>query len=136
MLDKKGEWRTPPVVWERLKPLALGKRAEPTETEEKLWRFLRSGQLGGFKFRRQHAIDRYIVDFYCRAAKLVVEVDGPIHDRTDEEDWIREQYLEGQGLRVLRFRNEQVLTDLAAVLSAIANAVRHPLSGNGEGAGG
>ena len=63
----------------------------------------------GLKFRRQHAIDRYIVDFYCPEARLVIEVDGPIHRYTQDEDAQRQIKLEEHGLRVLRFTNDQVL---------------------------
>ena len=60
-------------------------RCEPTPSEKRLWQKLRQKQLLGFKFRRQQAIDRFIVDFYCAKARLVVEVDGGIHDYTQEE---------------------------------------------------
>jgi very-short-patch-repair endonuclease len=74
----------------------------------------------GFKFRRQHVIDRFIVDFYCGEAGLVVEVDGEIHDYTPQEDAIRQEFLESLGLRVVRFRNEEVFGDMEGVLEEIA----------------
>ena len=120
---------TTPELWAKLKPLARQMRHEPTPAEGKLWQALRGRRLGGAKFRRQYAIDRFIVDFYCPAARLVVEVDGPVHDYQPEQDAIRQQFLESLGLRVLRFRNEDVLTALEAVLdeiSVVLQELPHP----------
>ncbi|MFH7028698.1 MAG: endonuclease domain-containing protein [Heteroscytonema crispum UTEX LB 1556] len=113
-------WQTHPELWEKLKPLARQMRREPTPAEKLLWQKLRQKQVLGFKFRRQHAIDRFIVDFYCHEAQLVVEVDGGIHDYTQEEDAIRQKFLESLGLRVIRFRNEEVLKEIEGVVEAIA----------------
>ena len=84
-----------------------------TEAEAALWEFLCGGRIRGFKFRRQHVIGPYIVDFYCAAARLVVEVDGPIHGRQIEADATRTIFLEQSGLRVLRVTNDQVLQHIA-----------------------
>ncbi|MQY72086.1 MAG: DUF559 domain-containing protein, partial [Dehalococcoidia bacterium] len=75
-------WYTSPCLWEKLKPLAREMRRAPTLAEEVLWQHLRNSQMGGFKFRRQHPIDRFIVDFYCFKIRLVIEVDGPVHQYT------------------------------------------------------
>lgn len=117
------KWRTPPHLWEKLKPIAREMRKDPTAAEGKLWQHLRRKQVSGYKFRRQHAIERFIVDFYCHEAGLVVEVDGPVHQYTAEEDAIRQEFLESLGLRVLRFTNEQVEKDIDGVLAAIAQAL-------------
>jgi very-short-patch-repair endonuclease len=77
----------------------------------------------GLKFRRQHAIDRYIVDFYYPEARLVIEVDGPIHEFTQDEDTQRQLKLEEHGLRVLRFSNDQVLYKLEDVLAKIIESL-------------
>ncbi|MBN1287693.1 MAG: FAD-dependent oxidoreductase [Anaerolineae bacterium] len=114
---------TTPELWEKLKPLARQMRREPTGAENHLWQRLRSRQVMDQKFRRQHAIDRFIVDFYCAAARLVIEVDGPIHEYTDQEDMIRQEYLESLGLSVLRFTNEEVLTDTNGVVERISKAL-------------
>ena len=95
-------------------------RCEPTPAEEKLWQKLRNKQLLGLKFRRQHSIERFIVDFYCGKVRLVVEVDGSIHDYTQEEDALRQAFLESLGLRVLRFSNAEVLDSVDRVLEVIA----------------
>ena len=97
-------------------------RQEMTPAEKLLWEQLRNRKLAGLKFRRQHPLDRFIVDFYCAACNLVVEVDGDIHDLQQERDEVRIEELELQGHQVIRFRNEQVLNDLETVLTAIKAA--------------
>ena len=99
-------------------------RREPTLAERKLWQKLRSKQILGFKFRRQHVIDRFIVDFYCQEAHLVVEVDGEIHDYTQPEDAIRQEFLESLGLRVMRLKNEDVLNSIDEALAKIAHGLQ------------
>lgn len=135
------------ALWEMLKPLAREKRAQPTPSQDRLWAGLRNRQLNGLKFRRQHAIDRFIVDFYCSELALIIEVDGEIHDYTMEEDALRQEALEALGFTVLRVTNAKVDNALSAVLEAISAAAEGILgSGNslpvtpspctGEGAGG
>jgi len=89
-----------------------------------LWQFVRAHRFGGLKFRRQHAIGPYIVDFYCASLRLVVEVDGPIHANQAHEDENRQRYLEHLGLEVLRFSNDEVLNDPASVLDRLKAAVQ------------
>lgn len=95
-------------------------RRIPTEAEDKLWQYLRNRQLAGLKFRRQHSIERFIVDFYCAEAKLIIEVDGPVHDYSKEEDTIRQEFLESQGFRVMCFTNDQVFNSPHDVLKQIS----------------
>ena len=111
------------ALWEKLKPLARQMRGEPTPAEDTLWQAVRKHQVAGAHFRRQHPVDRFIVDFYCHDAGLVVEVDGEIHQYTQAEDAIRQEFLESLGLRVLRFSNEQVLNDLSGVIETITQAL-------------
>ena len=80
---------------------------------------MRSRRSLGLKFRRQHAIGPYIVDFYCAEVSLAIEVDGPIHDRQTEDDAARSAFLEAKGLRVLRVRNEAVLKHPEEVIDEI-----------------
>ncbi|MCA9920176.1 MAG: endonuclease domain-containing protein [Anaerolineales bacterium] len=94
-------------------------RREPTEPERRLWQKLRRKQLDGYKFRRQHPIGRFIVDFYCHEAKLVVEVDGDSHAFQEAYDAARTAWLEAQGLRVLRFDNQTVMKNLDGALELI-----------------
>ncbi len=93
--------------------------------ERLLWQALR-GRPGSLKFRRQHPLGRYVLDFYCPAARLVVEVDGQSHGmgRRPEQDAVRDRWLTEQGLRVVRFDATDVLRDLEAVVSAIVVASR------------
>ncbi|AKG24371.1 hypothetical protein IJ00_00765 [Calothrix sp. 336/3] len=102
-----------------MKPLARQMRREPTAAENRLWQRLKNKQILGYKFRRQHAIDRFIVDFICNQAQLVIEVDGEIHDYTQQQDGIRQEFLESLGLRVIRFRNEEVLEHIDGVVEEI-----------------
>jgi very-short-patch-repair endonuclease len=94
-------------------------RTEATLAEKQLWQRLKNKQLLGFKFRRQQVIDRFIVDFYCHEIKLVIEVDGEIHNYTQVEDAIRQEFLESLDLRVVRFKNEDVLLRIKGVLVEI-----------------
>lgn len=99
-------------------------RKEPTPAELRLWRALRDRQVAGMKFRRQHAVGRFVLDFYCAEARLCIEVDGEIHEAQTERDEERTARLATAGIGVLRFRNDEVLTDLASVLPRIAT-MRH-----------
>ena len=94
-----------------------------TDAEATLWRRLRSGQLAGTKFRRQVPLGGFIVDFCSRKPKLVVEVDGGHHAETALQDAARTRVLTAYGCSVLRFWNDQVLTNTDGVLAAIAQAV-------------
>ncbi len=89
-------------------------RREMTPAEKILWEELRANKLG-VRFRRQQVIQGFIVDFYCHQAGLVVEVDGDIHDLQQEEDARREKALTEMGLRVVRFRNDEVVRELSVV---------------------
>ena len=95
-------------------------RHTETPPEELLWTALRNGQVGGLKFRRQHPLGPYVVDFYCHSAGLVVEVDGMSHDDKIADDAKKSDFVTGQGLRILRVTNEDVMRDLDAVVREIA----------------
>jgi very-short-patch-repair endonuclease len=94
-------------------------RRKMTAAERVLWNCLRSNRLGGFHFRRQQVIDGFIVDFYCHAAALIVEVDGPIHADQAEYDAERDRILGGRGFRILHVTNEKVMGAMAEVLQRI-----------------
>jgi very-short-patch-repair endonuclease len=95
-------------------------RKNMTAAERKLWSLVRRNQLG-VHFRRQAPLGPFILDFYCPAAKLVVELDGPVHDLREEKEYdkVREDHLNVRGLRVIRFNNEQILSDFSSVLEEI-----------------
>ena len=96
-------------------------RQELTAAEKSLWAELRNRKLNGLKFRRQHALDKFIVDFYCNEKKLVVELDGSVHDEkiNKEYDEARSAMLAGLNIVVLRFRNEDVINNMKEVLKKI-----------------
>jgi very-short-patch-repair endonuclease len=96
-------------------------RREATPPERALWRYLKSDQLAGAKFRRQVVIGNYIADFACRTpVMLVIELDGDSHGAQEEYDAERSRFLESKGYQVLRFSNRDVLQDIEIVLATIA----------------
>jgi len=97
-------------------------RKNLTEAEKKLWSLLRQKQFDGHRFRRQTSIGPYIVDFFCPAAKLIIEVDGGQHAINAEADKARTQWLEAHGYRVLRFWNNEILTNSDGVLARLHHA--------------
>ncbi len=101
--------------------LQKAQRQNPTPAEEILWQVLRGGNLEGVRFLRQKAFGRYIVDFYCASAKIVIELDGEVHDAPEAQiyDALRTETLEARGLQVVRFRNEMVLEQLPEVIKKI-----------------
>lgn len=99
-------------------------RQRATLAEQKLWPVLRGRRLGGFKFRLQVAIDRFIADFACFNARLIVELDGAAHDDQALRDLERTGALEGLGWQVLRFDNEAVISDIDGVADAILAELR------------
>ena len=101
-------------------------RKQPTREEDVLWGHLRGSRFHGAKFRRQVPFDRYVVDFYCQASKLVVELDGKQHEWFSEYDAGRTEALERMGVRVIRFSNDEIRDDLDAVLDRIRDELRLP----------
>ena len=121
-------------------------RSRMTDAEALLWRLLRNRRIAGAKFRRQHPIGRYILDYYCVENKLGIELDGGQHGEAVEYDQHRDSWLRTQGILVLRFWNNQMLTETEAVMETIYQAIiansppprrRHlfpsPASGRGLG---
>jgi very-short-patch-repair endonuclease len=103
-------------------------RKQPTKSEEILWAQLRGSRFHGAKFRRQVPMDRYVADFYCHAAKLVVELDGNQHQWFADYDAGRTEVIENGGVRVLRFTNAEVCDDLDSVLARIQVELRLPFN--------
>ncbi|WP_315723090.1 MULTISPECIES: endonuclease domain-containing protein [unclassified Bradyrhizobium] len=111
---------------DRFKKRSRALRASQTSAEDKLWQALRNRRLARWKFRRQHAIDRYVVDFVTLAGKLVIEVDGATHSTASEvaRDDARTAVLEACGFFVLRVTNVDIYENLDGVLEAIASTLR------------
>ncbi|HOA24696.1 MAG TPA: endonuclease domain-containing protein [Aggregatilineales bacterium] len=105
-MDEHKKWPgklSHPHSYQQLREIARDLRSNQIPAERHLWKHLSQRQRLGFKFRRQHVIDRFIVDFYCAESALVIELDGGIHCLTEERDAARQEYLESLGLTVLRF---------------------------------
>jgi very-short-patch-repair endonuclease len=115
-------WAAKPDIFAKAKEL----RKEMTEAEKILWERIRNRQLNGLKFRRQHPIDIFIADFYCHEMKLIVELDGGIHDTIEQKEYDdgRSFELEEKGFKIIRFRNEEVFNEIEQVLEKIIQAVK------------
>lgn len=100
-------------------------RKNPTDCERLLWLHLRAGRLQGFKFKRQQPLGDYIVDFVCFQTRVIVEADGGQHADQTEYDMRRDNWLTSQGFRVLRFWNNDILTNTEGVLAVILDACNH-----------
>ena len=110
-----------------MKHLARALRNNQTDAEKRLWHVLRNRQLSGFKFRRQYIIKPYIVDFICIEKKLIVELDGGHHAEQVVEDDKRRKFLEQKGYKVIRFWNNEVLSNMEGVLCVITKTLDiHP----------
>jgi imidazole glycerol-phosphate synthase subunit HisF len=116
-----------PAVFAKAKEL----RNTMTEAEIVLWNYLKEG-VNGVKFRRQHALGIYIADFYCHKAKLVIEVDGSIHqvEEVKKQDEQKQKDLEQSGYKVIRFTNNEVMANAADVLNKIDLTLKTCLNNN------
>ena len=114
----------PEINFSRAKRL----RNSMTEAERILWSRIRNNRLNGYKFRRQHPIGQYIADFYCHGKRLIVEVDGMIHNQSQasENDENRTAELERFGIKVIRVTNEEIIEDIDKVLNNILNELGKP----------
>lgn len=117
------QYRYPP---KQIVRYAKAMRKKPTKAEAALWNALRRKQLNGFYFRRQRPVGRFILDFYCEELRLGIELDGSIHDNFEEKQYDRErkEHLDARGVRILRFRNTEVLENLNSVLVSITQSVQ------------
>lgn len=104
-----------PVTLKKAKQL----RNRMTPSEELLWNRLKGKQINGLRFRRQHPIDKYIVDFYCHTLKIVIEIDGLSHLNQKDYDKQRDEIIAKYGIKVLRYTNEQVQNNLIEVIKEI-----------------
>lgn len=132
-----------PEIRRKMIEVARQFRKEPTRSEAMLWQALRGKKLDGIKFRRQQPIGNFVVDFYNSVYRLVVEVDGSVHDSQIELDRERQTILEQLGLNVLRVKSEDVEKNLSSVLETIRSKINElkmktskspsPLVGEGLG---
>ena len=101
------------------KQFARNLRKESTPEEEKIWDVLRNRKFHNYKFRRQHVIEGFVVDFYCKNLRLAIEVDGKIHERQKEYDELRQRLIEEKGIKFIRVTNEEVNRDIEIFFSKI-----------------
>ncbi|HGE69288.1 TPA: endonuclease domain-containing protein [Candidatus Poribacteria bacterium] len=102
-----------------LTDLARSLRKNSTDAERLLWGYLRGRQLDSLKFRRQHPLGNYIVDFICLEKKIIIEIDGGQHATSKEYDEERDRWLNNQGFKVLRFWNNDVIKNIDGVIEVI-----------------
>ncbi|CAN5666464.1 xanthine dehydrogenase family protein molybdopterin-binding subunit [soil metagenome] len=136
--DDLQRWNVPPGVSERMREVAREFRKQPTPSELSLWHALRDRGVDGLKFRRQQPIGPFAVDFFCAAERLIVEVDGGVHESQRERDRERQTLIESLGLRFVRIPARLVEQDLPTALGKIREAVRSspPLPSWERGPGG
>ncbi|HRX16102.1 MAG TPA: DUF559 domain-containing protein [Spirochaetota bacterium] len=119
MLYNETKVNTPKYVIE----FARQNRQNLTVSEQKIWSQLRNKQLNGYKFRCQHPISRYILDFYCHKAYLAIEIDGDIHKKRVDYDNYRDKFLESIGITTLRFSVEEVMSNNCTVINKILTSL-------------
>jgi very-short-patch-repair endonuclease len=119
-LDKTMYFRAKPGTLETARML----RRRMTETETLLWEKLKARQILGLRFRRQHPIDIFIVDFYCHKARLVIEIDGEIHSQQVNYDDGREAEIEKYDIKVIRFTNFEVINEIDKVINIIKSTLK------------
>jgi very-short-patch-repair endonuclease len=108
----------------KLKDRSRELRKNATFTERFLWKYLRAGQLNGYKFLRQKPIDEYIVDFYCKEVKLAIEIDGITHNDKERYDKQREKRLKELGFNVLRFDGHYIIKNTNGALETIMGCIK------------
>jgi len=106
-------------------------RNTATDTERELWEAIKGNKLG-YKFRRQHSYEKYVFDFYCPAVRLAIEIDGSIHDERSSQVWDQDRtaFLNAHSIDVLRFSNEEVFSQLSAVIQKILKSIKEKKNQN------
>jgi very-short-patch-repair endonuclease len=131
-IHREGEMNRPEYAKsasERMRARARQLRRQATGPERLLWHLLRDRRLGGAKFRRQHAVGPFVVDFYCPSHRLVIELDGRSHDDRGREDQERQEYLQSIAqLNIIRLNNDDVLHDSESVVLGLLKALGLPLA--------
>jgi very-short-patch-repair endonuclease len=128
-MKKRSRWR---ASTEQIREAARAMRTHMTPAEMALWTAIRRGGLDGISFRRQHALGRFVLDFYAPRHKLAIEVDGAVHETQQERDAERTEALAERGIRVIRFSNVDVEANVQHVLERIRWEVRLQTDGEPE----
>ena|SRR6056297_674645 len=103
--------------------LARDLRQNLTQSEKLIWEMIRNKQLDGYRFRCQHPIYRYVLDFYCHEAMLAVEIDGDVHKKREDYDGYRDEFLKSIGITTFRFSTEEVMSNINFVLNNIRTSL-------------
>ncbi len=121
-IEKEMFYGASPEIFRR----ALELRKNMTKAEKKLWAALRRKQVNGKRFRRQHPIGKFIVDFYCHEVKLVIELDGSIHNFQEQKEYDlgRSEDIQQLGIKIIRFTNKQVMNNLNKVIADIESEIK------------
>ncbi len=109
------------------KKFACNLRHEATPEEDKIWNVLRNRKFLNCKFRRQHVIEGFVVDFYCQRLRLAIEVDGIVHERQKDYDELRQRLVEEKGIRFIRITNEEIKRDIDILFRKIKEITDSPL---------
>jgi len=113
------------VIKDIKKKFARELRKYQTLSEEKVWEILRNRRFLEFKFRRQHVIEGFVIDFFCKELKLGIEVDGGVHLNRKEYDDIRQMIIESEGIRIIRILNDEIRQDPNKVLNGIKREIEN-----------
>jgi very-short-patch-repair endonuclease len=121
-IDQGDYWEVSLSLKQKMTGVARQFRKKPTASENILWQAIRGRKLDGRRFRRQQPIGVFVVDFLCSSERLIVEVDGSVHDFQQERDQQRQNFLESLNFKIVRITNEQVERDLNSALASIRQA--------------
>jgi len=102
-------------------------RKDATKTEKIMWELLRRRKFTGLKFRRQHVIEGFVLDFYCHELRLGIEIDGSIHAKRKDYDQIRQEIIESEGITIIRFTNKEILKNKKLVLEKLKRLIEEQL---------
>jgi very-short-patch-repair endonuclease len=114
-------------VKEIKKRFARQLRKDETKAEKLVWETIRGRKLMGLKFRRQHVVQGFVLDFYCQEARLGIEIDGSVHYKRKEYDRLRQDIIESKGINVIRIKNRQILGNKSSILETVRKAVADQL---------
>ena len=109
------------------KQFARQLRKDETKAEKLVWETIRDRKLMGLKFRRQHVVQGFVLDFYCQEARLGIEIDGSVHYKRKDYDRLRQDIIESKGINLVRIKNLQILNNKGSILNTVRKAVANHL---------
>lgn len=102
-------------------------RKDETKAEKLVWETIRNRKFRGFKFRRQHVVQGFVLDFYCQEVKLGIEIDGAVHYKRKDYDRLRQDIIESKGINVIRIKNRDILNDKSSILKKMRKSIANQL---------